>query len=263
MAIGKNKRLSKGKKGGKKKVIDPLSRKEWFDFKAPPPFESRSFGKTLITKTQGTRIATERIKGRVVEVSLADLKSQSEQNDWRKIKLFIEDVDGRNCRTSFYGMDVTRDKLCQYIRKWQTLIEANCEVKTQDGFVLRMFCIAFTKRDKDQIRKTSYAQQSQIKLIRKKMIDVLTKEAAANSLTNLVQTLITDSIGEAIRKECRFVFPLNNVLVRKVKLVKKPKFDASKLTEMYMEQKPVAGQEKGEGAAGEVAEDESKNLLNK
>jgi len=54
MAIGKNKRLSKGKKGGKKKIIDPLSRKEWFDFKAPPPFESRSFGKTLITKTQGT-----------------------------------------------------------------------------------------------------------------------------------------------------------------------------------------------------------------
>ena len=54
MAIGKNKRLSKGKKGGKKKIIDPLSRKEWFDFKAPPPFEARSFGKTLITKTQGT-----------------------------------------------------------------------------------------------------------------------------------------------------------------------------------------------------------------
>lgn len=159
-------------------------------------------------------------------------------------------------------MDVTRDKLCQYIRKWQTLIEANCEVKTLDGYVLRMFCIAFTKRDKDQIRKTSYAQQSQIRLIRKKMIDVLTKEAAANSLNNLVQTLITESIGEAIKKECRFVFPLNNVLVRKVKLIKKPKFDSSKLSEMYSEQKPVAGQEK-EKVEGEVAEEDSKNLLNK
>jgi small subunit ribosomal protein S3Ae len=263
MAIGKNKRLSKGKKGGKKKIIDPLSRKEWFDFKAPPPFESLSFGKTLITKTQGTRIATERIKGRVVEVSLADLKSQSEQNDWRKIKLWIEDVDGRNCRTSFYGMDVTRDKLCQYIRKWQTLIEANCEVKTQDGYVLRMFCIAFTKRDNRQIRKTSYAQGSQVKMIRKKMVDVLTKEAAASTLTSLVQTLITDSLGEAIKKECKFIFPLNNVLVRKVKLVKKPKFDVGKLTEMYSVQKPAAGGEKVEGAAAEGGEDESKNLLNK
>jgi len=37
---------------------------------------------------------------------------------WRKIKLMIEDVEGKYCRTSFYGMDMTRDKLCSYIRKW-------------------------------------------------------------------------------------------------------------------------------------------------
>ncbi len=160
-------------------------------------------------------------------------------------------------------MDITRDKLCQYIRKWQSLIEAQCEVKTQDGYVLRMFCIAFTKRDKDQVKKTSYAQNSQVKLIRKKMVDILTKEAASSTLNNLVQTLITDSIGENIKKECKFVFPLNNVLVRKVKLVKKPKFDVGKLTELYSEQKQQPGQEKTEAVAVEGAEEESQNLLKK
>lgn len=50
MAIGKNPRLSKGKGKGKK-VIDPLSRKEWYDFKAPVPFSPKSFGKTLVTKS--------------------------------------------------------------------------------------------------------------------------------------------------------------------------------------------------------------------
>jgi len=61
MAVGKNKRLSKGGKkgGGRKKVTDPLTRKEWFDFKAPVPFSTRSFGKTCVTKTTGTKIATE------------------------------------------------------------------------------------------------------------------------------------------------------------------------------------------------------------
>ena len=54
MAIGKNKRISKGKKGGKKKVIDPMLKKEWFDFRAPAPFTRGSFGKTCVTRTTGT-----------------------------------------------------------------------------------------------------------------------------------------------------------------------------------------------------------------
>ena len=64
-----------------------MSRKDWFDFKAPAPFDSKSFGKTCITKTTGTRIASELIKGRVVEFSLADLKNNSDNLVWRKVNL--------------------------------------------------------------------------------------------------------------------------------------------------------------------------------
>ena len=56
MAIGKNKRLSKGKKGSKKKIVDPMSRKEWYDFRPPVPFDARSFGKTLVNKSTGQSI---------------------------------------------------------------------------------------------------------------------------------------------------------------------------------------------------------------
>ena len=57
MSVGKNPKLLKGgKKGIKKKLYDPLSRKDWFDFKAPAPFQSKSFGKTLVTRTTGTSI---------------------------------------------------------------------------------------------------------------------------------------------------------------------------------------------------------------
>lgn len=63
------------------------------------------------------------------------------------------------------GMDMTTDKLRSLVKKWQTLIECFTEVKTTDGFVLRLFCIAFTKKRANQISKTSYAQTAQVCLI--------------------------------------------------------------------------------------------------
>jgi len=55
MAQGKSKKVY-GKKGQKKKVVDSLSRKEWFELKAPAPFQSESFGFTCANRTQGLSI---------------------------------------------------------------------------------------------------------------------------------------------------------------------------------------------------------------
>ena len=53
------------------------------------------------------------------------------------------------------GMDFTTDKLRSLVRKWQTLIEAQVDVKTTDGYLLRMFAIAFTKKRPGQVRLVS------------------------------------------------------------------------------------------------------------
>ena len=49
------------------------------------------------------------------------------------------------------GMDFTTDKLRALVRKWQTLIESHVDVKTTDGYTLRMFCIGFTKKRPGQV----------------------------------------------------------------------------------------------------------------
>ncbi|XP_036595039.1 40S ribosomal protein S3a-like [Trichosurus vulpecula] len=63
MVVSKNKHLTKGsKKGAKKKVADPFSKKDLYDRKAPAMFNIRNIGKTLVTRTQGTEIASDGLK---------------------------------------------------------------------------------------------------------------------------------------------------------------------------------------------------------
>lgn len=232
MAVGKNKRMSKGKKGGKKKIVDPFLKKDWYDLKAPSMFAVRNFGKTLVTRTQGTKIASDGLKGRIFDVSLADLNNDEDQV-YRKMKLRCEDVQGRNCLTNFWGMDFTTDKLRSLVRKWQSLIEANVDVKTTDGYVLRLFCIAFTKRMPNQNKRTCYAQNAKIRAIRKKMVEIMTRDSQSCDLKSLVQKFIPESIGKSIEQACTGIFPLQNVFIRKVKVLKAPKFDITKLMEVH------------------------------
>ncbi|GJQ12216.1 hypothetical protein GpartN1_g4007.t1 [Galdieria partita] len=236
MAIGKNKRLSKKGKGVKKRLTDPFLRKEWYDIKAPAMFSQRQVGKTLVTKTTGTKIASDSLKGRVYDVCLADLSSNKDESlAYRKIRLRCEEVEGRNCLTNFYGMDFARDKLCGLIRKWQSLIEAHVDVKTTDGYLLRLFCIGFTKRRKGQVRKTCYAQTSKIRAIRKKMMEIMTREASSCDLKELVHKFIPETIGSDIEKACSSIFPLQNVHIRKVKMLRAPRLDIAKLMELHTE----------------------------
>jgi small subunit ribosomal protein S3Ae len=236
MAIGKNKRLTKGgKKGGKKKVADPFSKKDWYDIKAPANFETRNIGRTLVTRTTGTKIASDALKGRVFEASLGDLIKLDDEDSYRKFRLICEDVQGRHCLTNFHGMDITTDRLRMLVKKWQTLIEAQADIRTSDGYLLRVFCIGFTMKMRGQIRKTSYAQHTQIKAIRKKMVEIMTRDIAGSELKEVVNKLIPNSIGQEIEKVCRGIYPLQNVMVRKVKVIKKPKFDVARLMEMHGE----------------------------
>uniref|UniRef100_A0A8B9WKN1 Small ribosomal subunit protein eS1 n=1 Tax=Bos mutus grunniens TaxID=30521 RepID=A0A8B9WKN1_BOSMU len=213
MAVSKNKCLTKGgKKGAKKKVVDPFSKKDQYDVRAPAMFNIRNSGKTLVTRTQGTKITSNGLKGRVFEMSLADL--QNDEVAFRKFKLITEDVQGKNCLTNFHGMDL-----------WQTMTEAHIDVKTTNGYLLRLFSVGFTKKRNNQIQKTSYAQHQQVHQI----------QVQTNDFKEVVNKLIPDSIGKDIEKACQSIYPLHDVFVRKVKMLKKPKFELGKLMELHGE----------------------------
>merc|ERR1719447_55378 len=212
MAVGKNKGLKiGGKKGAKKKVVDPFTRKDWYDIKAPSLFKVRQVGKTLVNRTAGTRIASDGLKGRVYEVSLADLQNENDaERSFRKFKLVCEEVQGKNCLTNF-------------------------DVKTTDGYTLRVFCIGFTRKQELSTKKTAYAQAGQVRNIRKKMIDIISREVTTTDLKDVVNKLIPDSIARDIEKACQGIYPLHDVHIRKVKVMKRPRFGLNKLMDMHGE----------------------------
>lgn len=187
----------------------------------------------MASRSVGNKNVRDSLVGRVFECSLGDLKLNGEDDAFRKFKLRVEEMQGKNLLTNFYGMDMTTDKKRSLIKKWHTLISAYADVKTTDGYLLRMFCIGFTKRSQGQIKKSSYAKTSQIKQIRRKMIERMQYEANSVSLAELVTKLIPELIGREIERATQTIYPLNNVFIRKVKMLRAPKIDLNKLIELH------------------------------
>jgi len=234
MAVGKNKRLSKGsKKGGKKKVVDPFTKKDWYDIKAPAVFKVRQVGKTLVTKTIGNKVAADGLKGRVYDCNQADLNDDGQSH--RKFKLVCEDVQGKHCILNFHGMNLTRDKLCSMVKKWQSTIQCHVDVKTTDNYHLRVFVTAFTKKQANQVSKTTYAQSQQIKQIRKRMTEIVTRQVANGDVPELIKKLLPDSIAAEITKAANSIYPVQDCCISKIKVVKKPKLDLHRLAELHGE----------------------------
>ena len=59
----------------------------------------------------------------------------------------------------------------------------------------------------------------------------MTAQATSCDLKELVQKFIPEMIGKEIEKATSSIYPLQNVFIRKVKILKAPKFDLGKLME--------------------------------
>lgn len=245
MAIGKNKRRPR-KTAKTKKASDTFAKKEWYSIRAPSLFAGGTsgaapgfIGRTCVNKTAGKKLASDALMGRVFSVSLADLNKDSEDQRHRTIKLVTDHIDGDKCLTNFYGMTLTSDYAKSLVRKWQSLVEAVVEVKTTDGVVVRLFALAFTKRRPGQHKKTAYAQSSQVRALRRKMGEIIQREAAGCDLKMLFEKLCSEVIGKSIEKETASIYPLQNTCIRKAKITKRPKVDLNRLADLHTESGPA------------------------
>merc|ERR1719335_820921 len=88
------------------------------------------------------------------------------------------------------------------------------------------------------------------------MIEIMVNEASKVALRDLVKKFIPESIGKEIDKQCQGIFPLKDVCINKVKVLKKPKFDITKLMELHQ-----GGDEDAGAAIGRPEAEEAQNTL--
>merc|ERR1712105_144765 len=82
------------------------------------------------------------------------------------------------------------------------------------------------------------------------MVDIITRDVAGGELRDVVNKLVPDTMADDIRKACNSIYPLKDVHIRKVKVLKKPRFDLGKLLEMHGESgktsaAPASGEDVG------------------
>ncbi|KAF5915323.1 hypothetical protein HPG69_012016 [Diceros bicornis minor] len=197
-----------GKKGAKKKVVGPFCKKYGHDVKDLAMF---------ISRTQGSKIASEGHKGHVFKASLVAL--QNDKVAFGKSKLITEDIQGKNFLTNTQDMDLTHENMCSMVKKWQTITEAHVTVKTTNCFLLHLFSVGFPTKK----------QQS--------------------DLEDILYSAPTNSIGKDIEKACQSINPLYDVFIRKVKMLKKPKLELGKLLKL-----PGEGNSSGRAPGDETSD---------
>lgn len=235
MALGKNKRVSKGGKRGKRgKVQEAMARKEWYDVVAPANFQTRQFSKTICNKTQGIRIAANVLRGRVFETNLADLnQSLGVDNAYRKIRFAVQEVQGRNLLTQFHSLQMTADRSAVLLQKWCTTIETTVEVTTADGYTLRIFVVTFTKRQLNQESSNCYAKQYLVKWLRMRITKMICRQLKKKTITDAVTAITHNTLTDALTKRCMPIVPIRDLRIRKVKVIRTPKFDAQALLSIH------------------------------
>jgi len=260
MAKGKNKQISKrGGKGGKNER-HPFFKKQWYKIQSPPSVgNSVQIGWTPVNKTAGTKISKDSLINRVMEVSFADIQDNT-QFAFKKVKMQVEEVKGSSLYTSFYGINTIKEKLYNYLRKRMTLIDVVADVKTTDGYILRVLMTTFTARKPNQLKTNTYAKHSQTRAIRKAFVKYIARRAANSSVSEFAQNVINDDISQKLLDKGKKIFPLSHVMVRKVKVLKKSKIDVTKLvTETNSKKEESNVGKKGENVATE--QNEAKNLM--
>lgn len=178
--------------------IDGWKSKEWFNIEAPVYLNRTIVGNTMAGDPS-------LLLRRNVETTVGELTNDMTKNN-TKVILRINNVVGDIATTDLVGHELTTDYVRSIVKRQTSRIDANIEVKTKDGYVIRVKPTCFT------IKR---ARSSQIKAIREVMIEIVKRRAYESDFETFMQEAILGRLSAAIYRQAKFIYPLRRVEIRK------------------------------------------------
>ncbi|EHP83613.1 30S ribosomal protein S3ae [Methanotorris formicicus] len=198
-----------------RKAKDTWKTKVWYNIHTAP-----EFGGVLIGQTPASDPSL--VIGRVAEVSLRDLTNDPTKHMIR-VYFKIYGVSGTNAVSQFIGHNTTREYLKSQIRRRRSRIDAIVDVRTKDGYKVRVKAMTLTA-----VR----ARANQKTQIRKKMIEIIKAMSKEKTFPEYVQAMLMGEMASNIYGECKKIFPMKSVIIYKSEVLEFGK----KETEGYVEE---------------------------
>ena len=196
------------------RVKDKWSQKKWFTLIAPEYFGLSEVGETPADDSN-------KVLNRTVEITLAELTNDySNQNPYKKLVFKVYRVSGDNAYTKFHRFEMMREYINSLIRRRTSKVEDVIDVKTSDGYVLRVKPVAFT------VKRCKTSQKDEIRRIMREMV---INNANEKNFVQFLQECILGKIPSEIYKNAKKIYPLRRVEIRKIELLSEPKVTVEKV----------------------------------
>ncbi len=181
--------------------IDGWKSKEWYNIEAPVYLKRSVVGNTMAGDPS-------LLVGRKIEVTVGELTNDMTKNN-TKVVLRVNNVVGDTATTDLIGHELTTDYIRSIVKRQTSRIDANIDVRTKDGYVIRVKPTCFT------IKR---ARSSQITAIREMMVDIVKKRASESDFETFMQEAILGRLSAAIYRQAKFIYPLRRVEIRKTQV---------------------------------------------
>ncbi|NLO28951.1 MAG: 30S ribosomal protein S3ae [Methanosarcina mazei] len=185
--------------------LDGWKSKEWSNIEAPAYLNRVIVGTTMAGDPS-------LLVGRNVETTVGELTNDMTKNN-TKVILRVNNVVGDIATTDLMGHELTTDYVRSIVKRQTSRIDANVDVRTKDGFVIRVKPTCFT------IKR---ARSSQMQAIREMMVDIVKKRASETDFETFMQEAILGRLSAAIYRQAKFIYPLRRVEIRKTQVEAMP-----------------------------------------